>query len=197
MVPVREIREINLLWKPVIPYLADFVLRLCGGDWKSVADVGPFLGISFELAKRKAADEFFVLSFPKGAEVFFKEQAELEGIQVKVLVTDPSFRNVEDESFDFLFFRGAFFFPEIFKVDFSALMRILRRGGRAVLGGGYGILAPMDVVATIKDKSRDLNKLIGKVDLKIEDLEELVRNSGVREKTEFIFEGGLWMIIRK
>jgi hypothetical protein len=54
------IRELNRLWEPVRPYLARQVRELYGRQDGSILEVGPFSGLTFELARRGIGDSFHI-----------------------------------------------------------------------------------------------------------------------------------------
>ncbi len=192
------IKEINELWEPVFPFLADFAGKLRSEFKGNIAEAGPFCGVIYELYRRRMGDRFFLLTFPKGVEKIHKEKiADQKMALINIVPTTSNFENVKDGSIDFLFFRGAFFFPSIFKANLPEVMRILRKGGLAILGGGFGKGTPKEIMEAIKERSRTLNFLLGKEEIGIDQIEALLKESDLEGKSELIDEGGLWLVLRK
>jgi ubiquinone/menaquinone biosynthesis C-methylase UbiE len=102
-----------------------------------------------------------------------------------------------DGSFDLVILRGAFFFimdkPQILTEAF----RILRVGGLAFMGGGYGKDIPQNLIDDIAQESRVLNDNLGRRRVDIETLRQLLFLAGLGDKAQIVEEGGVWLEIRK
>ena len=85
----------------------------------------------------------------------------------------------------------------MFKVNFSAIFRVLRRDGIAFIGGGFGKFTPETVIKKIGKRSRDLNLKIGKIEVNEDQLRRDIRMSNVKGEVEIVSEGGLWLPMRK
>jgi hypothetical protein len=193
------IQEIDCLWSPVYPYLAEQVLELYGRRDGSILEIGPFCGVIFSLMKKNIGSSFSIATFPSGMDLFFREEARKEGIEgrIEVIGTDPALTGVMEDRFNLAIFRGAFFFPSLFRVNFSAIHRVLRPNGMAFIGGGFGKFTPESVIKSIGERSRDLNLQIGKIEVTEDQLRKDIEASRVKGKTEIISEGGLWVVLRK
>ena len=77
------------------------------------------------------------------------------------------------------------------------IFRVLKDGGIAFVGGGYGRGVPQKLIAEIADESRKLNERLGRRRVSIEELEELVRKSGLTNNCKIQDKGGVWLVIRK
>ena len=117
--------------------------------------------------------------------------------RIEIIETDPSLVGLDENCCDLAIFRGAFFFPSLFQVDFSGLYRILRRGGIALLGGGFGKFTPASTIERIKRRSRDLNLAIGKTEIDEDQFRQDLRTRNLKGEFEFLSEGGLWVLMRK
>ncbi len=104
---------------------------------------------------------------------------------------------VDENRIDLAIFRGAFFFPSLFEVNFSAIFRVLRRDGIAFIGGGFGKFTPETVIKKIGKRSRDLNLKIGKIEVNEDQLRHVIRTSNVKGNVTIVSEGGLWLLMRK
>ena len=73
------IQEIDILWGPVYPYLAQEIRERYGRKDGSVLEIGPFCGVIFELAREKVGHSFSIATFPKGMGQFFREETGKRG----------------------------------------------------------------------------------------------------------------------
>ncbi len=68
----------------------------------------------------------------------------------------------------------------------------------ALLRGGFGKFTPASVIEKVKGRSRELNLLIGKIEIDEDQLIQDLRTTKHLEGTfEFLSEGGLWVLMRK
>jgi hypothetical protein len=201
MNPVRLdlIQEIDQLWDPIYPYLAQHIHEFYGRRDGAVVEIGPFCGVIFSLLKEKVGHSFVIAAFPEGMGDFFRQEGKRQKLieNIEVMETNPSLAGLEEDWFDLVIFRGAFFFPSLFHVDFSATYRILRRGGIALLGGGFGKFTPESVIEKIKRRSRDLNLSIGKTEIDEDQFIQDLRKRDLKGRFEFLTDGGLWVLMRK
>jgi len=130
---------------------------------------------------------------------FFSEESKLLGVEaaVRVVASDSSLIGVKDGSADLVLFRGALFFPSLFRINFSAIYRVLNQKGVALVGGGFGKYTPQSVITSIGKRSRELNLLAGKVEVTKAEIRETIRSEGVPGEIEIVSEGGLWVVMRK
>jgi hypothetical protein len=201
MEPVNRnpIQEIYHLWDPVYPYLSQQILELYNRKDGNILEIGPFSGVIFNLQKRNMGSSFLIAAFPPGMGNFFHEETikqKVEG-KIRVIKTNPALIGIEEDSIDLVIFRGAFFFPSLFKVNFSAIDRVLKTNGVAFIGGGFGKFTPDSVIKDMGKRSRELNLQIGKIEINEDRLRQDIQLEGVKGKIEVISEGGLWVLMRK
>ena len=198
-VDLNLIQDINTLWDPVYPYLAQQILEIYGRQDGNILEIGPFCGAIFALQKKNIGNSFLIATFPPGMGSFFRDEIKKRRPQdkIEVIETDPSLTKIEGNRFDLAVFRGALFFPSLFEVDFSAIYRILRADGIAFIGGGFGKFTPDTVIRNIGKRSRELNLQIGKIELSEDRLKQDIQASNVKGKTKIISEGGLWVVMKK
>jgi SAM-dependent methyltransferase len=191
--------ELNRLWKPVFPYLAEQVADLYGRHDGAVLEAGPFSGLAFELARRGIGTSFHMAVFPRDIVEVLKEEAWGLGLEGKVSVaeSDDRLSGMPADGFDLIVFRGAFFFPSFFEPDLGAIHRSLKPGGIAVLGGGFGRLTPTTIMAAIEERSKELNQALGRVRITEGDLWSILEAADLKERATMITEGGLWIVLRK
>jgi hypothetical protein len=181
--PLDLIQEIDRLWHPVYPYLAEEIFQLYGRQDGTVLEMGPFCGVIFYLIKKGIGNSFMMATFPSGMGQFFHKEAQKLGAlhKVRILETDPSLQAVKEQRIDLLIFRGAFFFPSLFEVNYTAIDRVLKRDGMGLIGGGFGRRTPEEIRKRISEKSKTLNLQIGCFEGRV----------------ELISEGGLWVLLKK
>jgi hypothetical protein len=193
------IKEIDSLWDPVYPYLARHIQELYSRQDGNVLEIGPFCGVIFSLLRKRIGNSFLIATFPPGMGDFFREESRTRKVEdkIEIIETDPSLTGVEENKIDLALFRGAFFFPSLFEVNFSAIYRILRKNGMAFIGGGFGKFTPDKIIKEIGKRSRDLNLRIGKIEVIEDQLRQYMEKSNMEGKVEIISEGGLWVLMKK
>jgi hypothetical protein len=193
------IKEIDTLWEPVYPYLAQQIHELYGRQDGDILEIGPFCGMIFALQGKKIGRSFLIGTFPSGMGDFFRQDAKKRkfGDKIRIIETDSSLTAIKENNIDLAIFRGAFFFPSLFKVSLSAIYRVLRPNGIAFVGGGFGKFTPDNVIKDIAKRSRDLNLQIGKTEVNEVQLRQLIKESIPEGKAKIISEGGLWVWMRK
>lgn len=198
LIDIEAIKELYALWNPVYPFIARYFGEIYGRKDGMVIEIGPFCGTVFAMAKEGIGESFLIATFPPGLDEFFRQETKRHGGgKVKVIGSTPFLAGVPKNRFDLALFRGALFFPAMFEVDFAAIDQILRPGGTAIVGGGFGKFTPKAVIDKIAQRSRSLNARLGKEDIETEIVEERLRRIGLSAKVEISSEGGLWVIIRK
>ncbi len=191
--------ELNRLWGPVRPYLAQEVAGLYGRRDGRVLEAGPFSGLAFELARRGIGTSFLMAVFPGEIAGALRDEAAELGLADRVTVaeSDEKLGGVDTETFDLAVFRGAFFFPSFFRPDLAALYRSLKAGGMALAGGGFGRHAPEDLIRSIEKRSKELNQALGRVRITEEELWSALDAAGLKGQATMITEGGLWVVLKK
>ena len=77
------------------------------------------------------------------------------------------------------------------------VFRVLKDGGIAFIGGGFGKGTPKELIGEIADESRQLNDRLGRRRVSIKDLEEMIRKSKLTDKCQIEEDGGVWLNIKK
>jgi hypothetical protein len=198
-VNLNPIQEIYHLWEPVHSYLSQQILEFYNRQDGNILEIGPFSGVIFNLQKRNIGSSFLIATFPPGMGNFFQGEAIKQRVNDKigVIETDPALTGIEEDSVDLAIFRGAFFFPSLFKVNFSVIYRILKTNGIAFIGGGFGKFTPDSVIKDIGKRSRELNLQIGKIEINEDRLRQDIQAEIMEGEMEVISEGGLWVLMRK
>lgn len=193
------LEELNRLWEPVRPYLTQQVEEIYGRCDGHVLEIGPFSGLIFSLAQKNAGQSFLVATFPRGAFLWCRQEAQRLGLEnkVRIIESDSSLTGVPDDSIDLAIFRGALFFPSIFKVDFGAIHRKLKTGGIAFVGGGFGKYTPPEIISRIGKRSEELNAEMGRVRVTAESVLDRLRAGNLATKAEIVTDGGFWVVMKK
>jgi molybdenum cofactor cytidylyltransferase len=191
------IREINQLWAPIYPYMAEHVLAVAALRRGAALDLGPFAGgLAVELLARCEGLRVWLVDEFSGVPRWARGRARGLGVERRLGLACAGLGRlpVRDGAFDLVTVRGAFFFLD------SALLReirrVLRPGGFAWVGGGYGPRTPASAIAPIAEASRRLNAAIGKRRLSARGLGALARAAGLGGEARVVEEGGLWLEVR-
>jgi hypothetical protein len=193
------IEELNALWEPVRPYLVRQVEEVYRRRDGHILEMGPFSGLIFELVRMSIGRSFTIAAFPQATIPLFRSEAQKQGLasRVRIIESDGSLNNIDDGNVDLAIFRGALFFPRLFRVDFRAIYRTLSREGIAFVGGGFGKYTPSEVISRIGKRSEQLNSAMGRVRVTVESVRDQLRSSSLEERCEITTEGGLWVVLRK
>ncbi|MGE5304925.1 MAG: class I SAM-dependent methyltransferase [Alphaproteobacteria bacterium] len=191
------IEQINTLWLPVYPFMADHVIALSGARSGHVLDLGPFAG-GLAVSLLGKSDAFHAKVVDESARLlqWTARSAQKAGCASRLTVHRAMFEPIPepDSSFDLVLVRGAFFF--LTPLLLSEIKRVLRAGGLAWVGGGYGPLTPDEVFAPIAERSKQWNEAIGKQRLTVEEAQKLVVSAGLASSARVSTEGGLWIEIK-
>lgn len=192
---LRVIEELLWLWEPVYPFLARFLLDLWGKRGGDFLEIGPFSG---GVAREVLKDGAFrgAVLIPEGLLPLLEGALRREIEESRLLLKGgwPCALPFLDGSFDLVFSRGIFFFME--KAFFEEVWRVLAPGGMALLGGGYGPLTPSEVIEEIAQRSKELNRALGKRSQGPGEIEVLLQKAGIT-RFEILQQGGLWVLLRK
>ena len=193
------IKELNLLWEPIQPFLVKQIEELYARQDGYILEIGPFGGLLFALARKNVGESFSIAAFPQSAISLYQQEARKHGLEdrVRIIESDSSLSGIGNECVDLAIFRGALFFPKLFHVDFTAIYRVLTSAGVALVGGGFGKYTPSEVISQIRKRSEQLNDAMGRVRVAVESIGEQLRSSHLEGSCKIITEGGLWVVMRK
>lgn len=191
------IEQINTLWVPVYPFMADYVLHASGVGAGDVLDLGPFAGgLAVSLLAKSNRLRAKVMDESERVLRRAARQAREKGCSSRLAVRRASIESIPepDGSFDLVLVRGAFFFltPPLLR----EIKRVLRSGGWAWVGGGYGPLTPDAVIDIIGERSKEWNAEIGKQRVTVEEAERFLISAGVASSARLSTKGGLWIEIK-
>jgi SAM-dependent methyltransferase len=186
------ISRLNKLWEPIYPYLAQWIGGRYPGKPSLTLELGPFSG-GISRGLKRLLENVRTLCLMSEIEVADTIKNQF-GSDVEILIGSPE-RLPLVAPFDLVIYRGAFFFltTQVIKEAF----RILKPGGRAFLGGGYGVQTPPEEIARIAEESKRLNYRLGKKWISRGELQEMVREAEMEAYSEILQEGGLWLLLKK
>jgi SAM-dependent methyltransferase len=112
-----------------------------------------------------------------------------------LLQADVTSLPVRPQSFDIVFSRGSiFFWPEL-EMAFSAIAHAIKPGGVAILGGGYGLSTPQNLVdAARQQRGSDHGRNIPKIDH--DHLLKIAQKIGGRAEIKAASGRGFWLVWR-
>ncbi len=197
---LKDIKRINQLFAEFYPYLARQIANAYGRKDGLALEIGPYgPGISIEIAK--LCTGLRVIVGDNSAEVLSyleKKVAEASlGERIEVKKLDKFDLPFAAATFDLVIFRGGLFFwkdkPRIIRESY----RVLKPGGMAVIGGGFGAKAPDELIEARGAEIRELNRHLGKRTLSEAELGDILEQAGLIDCTEIERRHGLWLTIRK
>ncbi len=193
---IDDLKRVNSLWSNIYPYLASQIMEGYQRDSGSALELGPFSGgISRELTRAYPGLDVTIADESSAVVDYLRHEMSGFSPSIKIRRTDLDHLVFEDSQFDLVIFRGAFFF---LKEDLlRQVFRVLKHGGMAFVGGGFGKGVPKELIDEIADESRRLNNRLGRRWVSIEELEEIVRKSNLADKCKIVEEGGVWLRITK
>ena len=197
---INDLKRVNSLWEKIYPYLTSQIMESYKRDSGEVLELGPFSGgISICLAGSYPKLKITIAEESPEVVKYLRQEISSSGLAEKVGVKKTNLNHLalDDSQFDLVVFRGAFFFLNKKKNLLQEIFRVLKDGGIAFVGGGFGKGTPKELINEIADESRELNDRLGRRRVGIKELEEMVRKSELTDKCKIEETGGIWLNIRK
>ncbi|MBI2955218.1 MAG: class I SAM-dependent methyltransferase [Chloroflexi bacterium] len=197
---LTDIIEVNELFSPMYGYVAGQVLAAYGRDDGTALELGPFAsGVAIELARRCDRLRLTVGDDFPGVTAYFERKVRDAGLaeRIRVLPLNKLDLDFPEDSFDLVVFRGGLFFWDESQRIVEEAYRVLKSGGLAMVGGGFGAEAPDELIDSIATQSRDLNRKLGKRVLTETELKEILRAAGLDGRSAIDKRHGLWAVMRK
>lgn len=197
---LNDIVEVNELFSEMYPYVTRQVLAAYGRDGGAALELGPFAGgVSIELARQRQGLRITMGDDFPGVMAYFEKKVRDAGLgeQITVLPLNKFDLSFPEGTFDLVVFRGGLFFWDDTQRILEEAYRVLKPGGLAMVGGGFGIDAPDELIESIADRSRDLNRKLGKRVLSEADLRALLSAARLAQRSTIDRRHGLWAAIRK
>ncbi len=188
------IEQINALWLPVYPFIADHLFVASGLSGGKILDFGPFAGgIAVSLIAKNSRFHAKVVDESERVLRCAVGWARERGCSPRLAVQQASIEAIfePDASFDLVTLRGGFFF--ITPALLQDVKRVLRPRGFGWVGGGYGPLTPNEVIEPLAERSRQMNEELGKRRMTIGECKSLLAAAGLSSCARISTEGGLWI----
>jgi ubiquinone/menaquinone biosynthesis C-methylase UbiE len=197
---LKMLKDVNDLWSKIYPHLAAQVMELYGKSDGDVLELGPFAGgISVELARLHPGLKITLAAQESGMVDFLRMEMEGAGLDRKIELKCCELDNLafDGSLFDLVIFRGAYFFLDEENRVLREIYRVLKEGGIAFIGGGYGKNTPQALIDEIAHASRDLNDQLGRRRMTVGEVEGMVKKAGLSDHARIEKEGGLWLVLHK
>lgn len=197
---INDLIRVNSLWRKLYPYLVSQIMEGYHRESGTVLELGPFSGgIAMELVRLYPEFEITIADESPEVVEYIEKKVSASGLAQGIAVKKTDLNNLafSDCQFDLVVFRGAFFFLSSRENLLREIFRLLKDGGMAFVGGGYGKGVPKQLIDEICDESRVLNDRLGRRWLSIRELEEMIRRSKLASHCKIKEEGGVWLDIRK
>ena len=197
---LNDIITVNWMYERFYPYVARQILDEYGRTSGRALEMGAYApGISAALLAIAPDLEITVADNTAGLKAHFEDYLSRAGALEKVRIEegDVEALHYPDASFDLVYFRGALFFIWDPVKLLREADRVLKPGGVALIGGGFGAGAPNEVIEQVAAEARDLNRKLGKRVVSYEEAEACAREAGVWERSRLDKRHGLWVVIRK
>ena len=197
---LSDIIDVNELFSPLYPYVAKQVLEAYGRDSGLALELGPFAGgASIELAKQAEGLQVVMGDDYPGVNEYLERKVAAAGLNSRITVLPLNKLDVAfpEGTFDLAVFRGGLFFWEERRRMIEEMHRVLKPGGLAMVGGGFGADAPDALIEQVLAPSRDLNRKLGKTVLSEQNLRETLRDLGLEPFSRIDARHGLWAMVRK
>ncbi|MFP6891628.1 MAG: class I SAM-dependent methyltransferase [Nitrospinota bacterium] len=193
-------REMNDLFSPFYPYVADEVLGEYGRRSGRVLEIGPYgPGVTIALAE-KCPEMTFVCGDENDKSLSYirkcvrrKEMSR----RVEILNMDKYSLLFDEDTFDLVVFRGGLFFWEGQEKILTEMNRVMKSGGLGAHGGGFGAGAPEALIESNLPQARSLNSRLGKKRLSVDGAKDIVRAAGLENNVRIARKHGLWVFWEK
>lgn len=197
-VDISAVKQLHVLWGKIYPYLAKQIIALLPREARTLLELGPFSGgIAFELAKARKAFSVVIADHREEILEFLGREAWTLGLldRIRLVQTHLTRLVFREAEFDGVIVRGAFFFLN--ETILKEVHQVLRPGGIGLIGGGFGVSTPNDLIEEIAPESRRLNAQLGKRWISRIELEEMLGEANLDACSRVTEEGGLWVVLEK
>ncbi len=197
---INELKQVNDLWEKIYPYLVSQLMDSYQRSTGQVLELGPFSGgISIELLRSYPEFDITIADSSKKVLEYLKKEISNAGFSQKIKFkhTELNTLDFDDLRFDLVILRGAFFFLDATNNFLREIFRVLKHGGVAFIGGGFGKDTPQKLIDEIADESRRLNDSLGRKRISMQELKTIVKDSGLTANCKIVEHGGIWLILKK
>jgi SAM-dependent methyltransferase len=195
-------RIAKTLFAPIYPVLAGYFLDRFGRQDGVCIDIGSGPGSLAIAMAQASAMKVYALDISEDAIKKMQENIENAGLidRITPVNGDVAAIPLPDSSVDLAVSRGSVFFWEDVHAAFCETARILRPGGMAFIGGGFGSAELRDrIVPKMRERGSDWENFYRK-NMSPETVaslrEELARTDGVHGDV-IRDDSGVWVVMRK
>lgn len=193
-------REMNDLFSPFYPYVADEVLGEYGRRSGSVLEIGPYgPGVTIALAE-KCPEMTFVCGDENDKSLSYIRKCVRRNEmsrRVEILNIDKYSLLFDEDTFDLVIFRGGLFFWDGQEKILTEMNRVMKPGGLGAHGGGFGAGAPEELIESNLPQASSLNSRLGKKRLSVDEAKDIVNAAGLEKKARIARKHGLWIFWEK
>jgi ubiquinone/menaquinone biosynthesis C-methylase UbiE len=188
----------------IYPVIANQIFDRTGITQGSCLDIGSGQGsLAIALATLSALK---VTALDSSPEMFELAQKNIRnrGMEQQVipLIGDVHAIPVPDDTFHLVVSRGSYHFWDDLVVAFSEIYRVLRPGGIAYIGGGYGNSRIRDEILTCRKKRGVVDDPVHRIRTRFRkfragEIEESIESAGIADYHIINDDSGFWITIRK
>ena len=188
------------IFKPIYPVIANEIVKITKINEGVCLDIGSgTAALSRSLAKLTHLD-IIAIDSSQNACRLSKYYVTLEKLPIEVVAGRVKNLPIKSSSIDLVISRGSIFFWSDLNIAFSEIYRVLRTGGAAYIGGGFGNRALKEHVErrmkTIKPSwHSENNKRIA--ELNLHKLDETMRTLKIYNYNFINDDTGIWILIKK
>lgn len=178
---------------PIYPWLLNDLKNAVNSDLKgkSILEIGCGPGFMLPLFLEAHAEKVCAIDMSPAMLDLSRESQRSKGSML--VQGDACALPFAEGSFDIVFSRGSIFFWPDIDAAFASIRRILKPGGTAFIGGGYGLSTPQNIIDTILTHYREVEKKqVPRLDL--DSLVELARRAGGTANLVQAKKRGFWLI---
>lgn len=197
---MADLDRVNRLWKNIYPGIAAQILEHFTRKDGDVLEWGPFSGgIAVSLVDRYPSLKIGIAVPEELVSRLMTQYIAEAGYEGKISLAQSGLSPLvfNDETFDLIVIRGAFFFLDDEGAALQELYRVLKPGGIGFVGGGYGKYTAPEIINGIAEESRILNDRLGRMRVTVPGLAGMIDRAGLTGRIQIVEEGGLWLLIRK
>jgi len=197
---ITDLKRVDELWQVTQPYMAAQVMQGYRRQSGKALELGPFAGgISIELAKQYPQLDITIADESAETLKYIKEKVAAAGFGDAITLKQTGLDKLTfaDASFDLIIFRGAFFFLAEKEKLLTEILRVLKKGGFALVGGGHGKGVPESIIKEIAGELRVLHGKLGGKWLDTEEIKKIIDRSPLKDNCKITEDGGVWLNINK
>jgi len=192
-------RKIKTTILPAFPAVVQQIIENCGVLKGTCIDIGSGTALlSIELAKRTSLTIHALEKAPAMLEVGIRN-IKLEGLEgrIKSVLGDAHSMPFDNEFAELIVSRGSYHFWENKPRVFKEILRVLKRGGIAFVGGGFGHGHTKEILQKmVKLRDNSLGN-DARYYRSPNEMEEIIKAAGIIDYRLIYDETGCWAVIRK